>query len=133
MTQDSFSTVIPPFGGFTADAGASLGFAILSDLEMFFFMNAAQGDQRTNVLQAPRVTMFDGQLASINDTVSRPFVTSLIPVVADFAVAQQPVIVVLNEGTVLNVQATVSPDKRFVRLDAQPILLADRSRRHLHL
>ncbi|MEZ6133911.1 MAG: hypothetical protein R3C53_03265 [Pirellulaceae bacterium] len=120
LSQESFGNTVPAFGGFVADAGASLGFAILSDLEMFFFMNAAQGDQRTNVLQAPRVTMFDGQQASINDTVSRPFVTSLIPVVADFAVAQQPVIVVLNEGTVLNVQATVSPDKRFVRLTLNP-------------
>lgn len=108
-----------PFGG-VAGAGSSIGFAILSDLEMFFFMNAAQGDQRTNVLQAPRVTMFDGQFASINDTVSRPFVTSLIPVVADFAVAQQPVIVVLNEGTILNVQASVSQDKRSVRVTLNP-------------
>lgn len=120
LSQDSFASAVPAFGGFDAASGASLGFAILSDLEMFFFMNAAQGDQRTNVLQAPRVTMFDGQFASINDTVQRPFVTSLIPVVADFAVAQQPVIVVLNEGTVLNVQATVSPDKRFVRLTLNP-------------
>lgn len=120
LSQNSFASAIPAFGGFDDASGASLGFAILSDLEMFFFMNAAQGDQRTNVLQAPRVTMFDGQFASINDTISRPFVTSLIPVVADFAVAQQPVIVVLNEGTVLNVQATVSPDKRFVRLTLNP-------------
>ena len=121
FTQDSFASAIPPFGGvFNSDAGGSIGFAILSDLEMFFFMNAAQGDQRSNILQAPRVTMFDGQLATISDTVSRPFVTSLIPVVADFAVAQQPVIVVLNEGTTLNVQATCSPDKRFVRLTLNP-------------
>ncbi len=120
LAQDSFASAVPVFGGFNSEAGASLGFAILSDLEMFFFMNAAQGDQRTNVLQAPRVTMFDGQFASISDTISRPFVTSLIPVVADFAVAQQPVIVVLNEGTVLNVQATCSPDKRFVRLTLNP-------------
>jgi general secretion pathway protein D len=89
-------------------------------LELFFFMNAAQGDTRSNVLQAPRVTMFDGQTASINDTVQTPFVTSLIPVVGDFAVAQQPVIVILNEGTVLNVQAVVSPDKRFVRVTLNP-------------
>ncbi len=120
LSQDSFSSTVPPFGGFDPAVGASLGFAILSDLEMFFFMNAAQGDQRTSVLQAPRVTMFDGQFASITDNISRPFVTSLIPVVADFAVAQQPVIVVLAEGTVLNVQATVSPDKRFVRLTLNP-------------
>lgn len=120
FSQDSFSSATPPFGNFISAAGGSIGFAILSDLEMFFFMNAAQGDQRTNILQAPRVTMYDGQFAGITDNTSRPFVTGLIPVVGDFAVAQQPVIVVLNEGTTLNVQATVSPDKRFVRLTLNP-------------
>ncbi len=118
FTQDNF-TVAPPFGGSPSNA-ANFGFAILSDIEMFFFLTAAQGDQRTSVLQAPRVTMFDGQQASINDTVSRPFVVSLIPVVGDFAVGQQPVIVVINEGTTLNVQAVVSQDKRFVRLTLNP-------------
>jgi general secretion pathway protein D len=41
-------------------------------------------------------------------------------VVGDFAAAQQPVIVVLNEGTQLNVQAVVSSDRRFVRLTLVP-------------
>ena len=118
FTQDNFS-VTPPFGGPPTNA-ANFGFAILSDIEMFFFLTAAQGDTRTSVLQAPRVTMFDGQQASINDVVQRPFVVSLIPVVGDFAVGQQPVIVVINEGTTLNVQAVVSQDKRFVRLTLNP-------------
>jgi general secretion pathway protein D len=118
--QNNFAAAVPQFGGFQDGLGGSIGFAILSQLEMFFFLNAAQGDSRSNVLQAPRVTMFDGQFASINDTVSRPFVTSLIPVVGDFAVAQQPVIVVLNEGTILNVQSIISQDKRFVRLTLNP-------------
>jgi general secretion pathway protein D len=118
--QDSFTGAIPAFGGFNADQAGQFGFAILSDLEMFFFLSASQGDQRTSVLQAPRVTMFDGQQASISDTVSRPFVISLTPVVGDFAVGQQPVIVVINEGTVLNVQAVVSQDKKYVRLTLEP-------------
>ena len=46
--------------------------------------------------------------------------TSIIPVVGDFAAAQQPVIVVLSEGTQLNVQAVVSSDRRFVRLTLVP-------------
>lgn len=124
LSNNTFGGATPPFGAPDPGTGASLGFAILSDLEMFFFMNAAQGDQRTNVLQAPRVTMFDGQFATVTDTTSRPFVTGLIPVVGDFAVAQQPVIVVLNEGTVLNVQATVSADKRFVRMTINPTFSA---------
>jgi general secretion pathway protein D len=117
--QQTFSGAVAPFGGDTG-AISTIGFAILSDIEAFFFLQAAQGDNRSNIMQAPKVTLFDGQIASINDTVSRPFVTSIIPVVGDFAVAQQPVIVVLDEGTRLNVQGVVSDDKRFVRLTLVP-------------
>lgn len=118
--QNSFGLAVPQFGGFDPTAGASIGFAILSDIEAFFFINAAQGDRRTNVLQAPKVTLFNGQQATVSDTSQSPFVISVIPVVGDFAAAQQPVIVVLNEGTFMTVQATVSPDRRFVRLTVVP-------------
>ena len=40
--------------------------------------------------------------------------------VGDFAAAQQPVIVVLSEGTFMTVQAVVSNDRRFVRLTIVP-------------
>ena len=118
--QGSFGLATPQFGGFDAAAGASLGFAILSDIEAFFFINAAQGDRRSNVLQAPKVTLFNGQQAYVSDTSQSPFVISVIPVVGDFAAAQQPVIVVLNEGTFLTVQAVISNDRRFVRLTVVP-------------
>ena len=110
----------PPFAAETVVNASSIGFAILSDIEAFFFLQAAQADNRTNVMQAPKVTLFDGQLATISDQTQVPFVTSITPVVGDFAVAQQPVIVVLNEGTQLNVQGIVSNDKRFVRLTLVP-------------
>ena len=104
-----------PFG----DAGrrsATFGFAILSDIEAFFLIEAAQGDRRSNVLQAPKVTLFNGQQAFVVDASQRPFVISVIPVVGEFAAAQQPVIVVLHEGTMMTVQAVVSDDRRYVRL-----------------
>lgn len=121
FNQGSFGAAVPTFGNFVAGQGGQIGFAILSDIEAFFFLEAAQGDARSNIMQAPKVTLFDGQIANINDTTSRPFVTGIIPVVGDFAVAQQPVIVVLAEGTQLNVQAVVSEDKRFVRLTLVPM------------
>ncbi|TWU34389.1 type II secretion system protein GspD [Novipirellula artificiosorum] len=110
----------PPFSNADAGSFSTLGFAILSDIEAFFFLQAAQGDNRNNVMQAPKVTLFDGQIATIQDQTQRPFVTSITPVVGDFAVAQQPVIMVLNEGTQLSVQGVVSDDKRFVRLTLVP-------------
>jgi len=120
FTQNSYALAVPQFGGFDATAGASLGFAILSDIEAYFFINAAQGDKRSNVLQAPKVTLFNGQQAYVSDTSQSPFVISVIPVVGDFAAAQQPVIVVLSEGTFMTVQAVVSNDRRFVRLTVVP-------------
>ena len=87
FTQNSMGLAIPQFGGFDASAGASLGFAILSDIEAYFFINAAHGDKRTNVLQAPKVTLFNGQQATVSDSSQKPFVMGLVPVVGDFAAA----------------------------------------------
>jgi len=117
--QNSFG-VTPPFGGFDAGSAATFGFAVLSDIQAFFVIQAAQGDTRSNILQAPKVTLFNGQQASIADQTQVPFVTSVIPVVGDFAAALQPVIVVLSQGTSLTVQAVVSNDRRFVRLTVVP-------------
>lgn len=118
--QGGFGAVTPPFGGFDAGSAATFGFAVLSDIQAFFVIQAAQGDTRSNILQAPKVTLFNGQQASIADQTQVPFVTSVIPVVGDFAAALQPVIVVLSQGTSLTVQAVVSNDRRFVRLTVVP-------------
>jgi general secretion pathway protein D len=121
FTQDTFASAVPQFGGFDPTNAANFGFAILSDIEVFFLLQAIQGDTRTNVLQAPKVTLFNGQQAFVRDSTDRPFVTQIIPVVGDFAAAQQPVVTVLSEGTSLSVQAVVSSDRRFVRLTLVPM------------
>jgi type II secretory pathway component GspD/PulD (secretin) len=118
--QGSFALGVPDFGGFQPDAGIQVGMAILSDLEAFFFIQAAQGDERANVMFAPTVTLFNGQQAFVTSNVSRPFVTSLIPTVGFFAVGFTPQITVLQEGVSMSVQAVISADRRFVRLTVIP-------------
>jgi general secretion pathway protein D len=121
--QNSFgAATVPQLPGLPdpAASAANFGFAILSDIEAYFLIQAAQGNTRSNVMQAPKVTLFNGQQAFVSDTRQRPFVTAVIPVVGDFSAAQQPVITVLNEGTAVNVQAVVSNDRRFVRLTLVP-------------
>lgn len=120
FNQGSLQVSTPPFAGTQVASGATFGLAILSDIEAFFIIRAATGNERSNVLTAPKVTLFNGQAASVADVSQRPFVIGLIPVVGDFAVAHQPVITVLNEGTQLGVQAVVSSDRRFVRLTLVP-------------
>src|SRR4029077_12131923 len=103
--QGSFDIGIPQFGGFNPDAGMTIGMAILSDIEAFFFIRAAQGDRRSNLMFAPKVTLFNGQQGTVRDSVDRPFVTSLIPTVGFFAVGFTPQITTVSEGVNLQVQA----------------------------
>ncbi|MDO4558764.1 MAG: hypothetical protein Q4C47_07355, partial [Planctomycetia bacterium] len=121
FTQGSYNLAVPSYGGYDPSAGMQFGFAILSEIETHIFVNAATADSKSNVLQAPKVTLFNGQMATVYDQSSSPFVMSVVPVVGDFAAAQMPVIVVLSEGTFLTVQAVVSPDRRFVRLTVVPL------------
>lgn len=120
VSQGGYGGTTPAFGGYTGGDGLTMGLAFLSDIEAYLFIEAAQADSRSNIMQAPKVTLFNGQQAMVSDTQQSPFVISVTPVVGDFAAAQQPVIVVLSEGTFLTVQAVVSNDRRFVRLTVVP-------------
>src|SRR5690606_12389053 len=86
--QNNFGVTAPTIGGFDPAGAATFGFAILSDIEAYFLVQAAQGDRRSNVLNAPKVTLFNGQQAFVSDTSQTPFVISVIPVVGEFAAAQ---------------------------------------------
>ncbi len=119
--QGSFDLGAPDFGNFNPQAGIEVGFAILTDIEAFFFIRAAQVDERTNIMFAPKVTLFNGQSATVRSAVDRPFVTSLIPTVGFFSVGFTPQITVVSEGTTLQVSAVVSADRRFVRLTVSPV------------
>lgn len=122
LNQGSSALALPMYGNFNMsdNAGATMGFSILSDVEAYLYLEAAQSTERSNILQAPKVTLFNGQQALVQDVTDTPFVVSVIPVVGDFAAALQPVIVVLSEGSFMTVQAVASPDRRYVRLTVVP-------------
>jgi general secretion pathway protein D len=121
ISQNTYGLADPMYGGFNPDSGLRMGFALLSDIEAYFFINATQGDSRSNVLQAPKVMIFNGQMGSVVDSTQSPFVTSVVPVVGDFAIGYQPIIAVLNDGQVMTVRGTVSPNRQYVRLTLQPV------------
>ena len=122
----SFARAIPPFGGFPNtpgdNGGISLGIAFLSDIQVFMFMEAAQGDQRTNVMQAPKLTMFNGQTATLSVTNSQFFVTSVQAVQNGGQLVFVPQNQNFATGVQLTLQPTISADRRFVRVSLAPSL-----------
>jgi type II secretory pathway component GspD/PulD (secretin)/tetratricopeptide (TPR) repeat protein len=126
IAPSSFGMSIPPFGNYPgtlgADGGLTLGLAFLSDIQVFMLLEAAQGDVRTNTMQAPRVTVFNGQSAFISVNTFQFF---LIGVNINTA-ADQIFFTPLNQAVPLGVNLFVTPvvtaDRRFVRLSLAPTM-----------
>jgi type II secretory pathway component GspD/PulD (secretin) len=126
IKNSSFDFATPPFGGYPgtlgADGGFTLGLAFLSDIQVFMLLEAAQGDVRTNTMQAPRVTVFNGQSAFISVNTFQFF---LIGVNINTA-ADQIFFTPQNQAVPLGVNMFVTPvvtaDRRFVRLSLAPTM-----------
>ncbi|QDV53307.1 M56 family metallopeptidase [Gimesia fumaroli] len=69
------------------------------------FIQAAQSDSRSNIMFAPKVTLFNGQRATISDLVSRPFVIGLKKQEGE---QLQPRIKAIDEGRNLTLRTVVS-------------------------
>ncbi len=114
------------FAGFPGIAGQNggldVGLAFLSNIQVFLFMEAVQGDIRSNVLTAPKITLFNGQTASLSSNVTEPFVTSFRTDRDLFtgAIVFTPVTTPITTGLFLTVQAVVSADRRYVQLSLSP-------------
>src|SRR5262249_9579255 len=117
---------LPPFGGYPgtlgADGGLTLGLAFLSDIQVFMLLEAAQGDRRVNVMQAPKITVFNGQNAFINVTDAQFFLTQINVVPFRPQLGFQPQTAPVFFGLNLNVTRVLSADRRFVRLNLNPTL-----------
>ena len=120
----SFDYSLPPFGNFPgsigADGGISLGLAFLSDIQVFMFMEAAQGNRRLNVMQAPKITVFNGQTANIAIVDQIFFLISSTPTFFGNTLAFVPQNQPFPVGMSLVVNPVVSADRRFVRMNLQP-------------
>ena len=74
------ATLVAP-SQYQSGTGGTFGIAFLSDLEVYLFLTAAQGDTRSNVLQAPKVTTFNGATATIFSNTVQYYVAALTPIV----------------------------------------------------
>jgi type II secretory pathway component GspD/PulD (secretin) len=121
IRNSSFNFTTPQFGGYQPEAGLSLGLAFFSDLQVFMFLEAVQGDRRAHIMQAPKLTVFNGQQATIGGLMFRPTVTGLNPAaLGNGQIIMTPNITQIPFGLTMTVQPVVSPDRRFIRLNVSP-------------
>ncbi len=121
VRNSTFNFTTPQFGGYQPEAGLSLGLAFLSDIQVFMFLEAVQGDRRAHIMQAPRITLFNGQQGFINGQVQRPIFAGFVPITLPTgAIVMSAINTPFPFGMGMQVQPVVSPDRRFIRLNVQP-------------
>ncbi|MEM7456180.1 MAG: M56 family metallopeptidase [Planctomycetota bacterium] len=98
-------------------------YSVVSDEEMRGMFTRIQADARTNICQAPTVTMLNGQQAVVQDSVSRPFVIGLETIANEdeTAFANQPKIGLVEEGVVTRINPVIQADGS-IQLNGQIML-----------
>jgi hypothetical protein len=93
------------------------GPTFLDDKQLRNFLEAVQGDQRSNVMQAPKLTVANGQSATLDISDVRYYVTGVDTVRKN----GQTMLVPKNEpkktGLQMSVRPAVSADRRYVQLN----------------
>ncbi|MDP7636540.1 MAG: hypothetical protein QF577_03205 [Phycisphaerae bacterium] len=127
---------LPPFTNAMAtarggDIGATVGQAalgiagtFLDDIQVDFLLEATQAHESTRELNAPRITLFNGQRAYIIVSRNEAYVSGWESQIAEFAVSYTPEVSYVQSGAMLDVEATVSADRRYVTMTVRPQVTA---------
>jgi type II secretory pathway component GspD/PulD (secretin) len=90
--------------------------SFLDNIQVDFLLRATQADGRSTFLEAPRLTLSNGQRAYVAVVTQQAYISGLNAVVAEEVGQVEPQISTLNTGSVLDVEATVGADRRYVTL-----------------
>jgi uncharacterized membrane protein YgcG len=122
FVQNSFSAVnelaeLTTFG-MSAAANPALvtGLSYLDDIQVDLLIEATQADNRSVVLTAPRLTLFNGQRSWVAVTTSTAFVSGLQAVTGDASGAFVPQVSTLSEGFVMDIEAVADARRRYVTM-----------------
>jgi type II secretory pathway component GspD/PulD (secretin)/tetratricopeptide (TPR) repeat protein len=111
---------IPGQGSTQSGRSFEMGVSYLDDVEVNLLLNATQRSRKSISLTAPRVTFMNGQRAYVIVARQIAFISDLEPVpdAGGFDVTLS----VVNSGVILDVEGTISADRRYVTLTLRPSL-----------
>ena len=102
--------------------GSTLQFTYLDDIALSAILRAVEKSSQSNIIEAPSVTVYNGQRAHLTAITNTAYVKDFDPEVAQASVVAEPIIDVIQEGVILDVKPVVSSDRRFVTMELRPTI-----------
>ncbi len=115
------ATSVPGSIGTTATALTTAA-TYLDDFQVNLLLRATQAQQFSTIVTAPRLTLFNGQRAYVLVATEQAYVSNLTATVGTGTSSFQPTVSIVQSGVSLDVQATVSADRKYVTLTLRPQL-----------
>jgi general secretion pathway protein D len=102
--------------------GLTTAATYLDDFQVQLTLRAVEASVNSTLVDAPRITLFNGQRAYVLVSTQRAYVSNLTPIVSTGISSFAPTVSVVQSGVLLDVQATVSADRKYVTLTLRPQL-----------
>jgi len=123
--ENIFDQVLGEDGTIENNGGLSLQLAYVDDIELQTILRAVRKRQRSNIVTAPKLTVFNTQRANVSVITQKAFVQDFEVEVATNAVIADPVIGTVQEGVVLDVRPIISADRKYITLELQPTVAVE--------
>ncbi|HKX45813.1 MAG TPA: hypothetical protein VJP77_03870 [Planctomycetota bacterium] len=104
----------------TTIGGLTTQITILDDAELQMILRAVEKTQEIQLVNDQQLSIFNTQRAYVSVINERAYIQDFDVEVANFVSIADPVINVLVEGVVLEVQPTISQDRQSLRLELKP-------------
>jgi type II secretory pathway component GspD/PulD (secretin) len=108
--------------GTTTPTGLTTAATYLDDFQVQLTLRAVEASVNSTLVDAPRITLFNGQRAYVLISTQRAYVSNLTPIVSTGISSFAPTVSIVQSGVLLDVQATVSADRKYVTLTLRPQL-----------
>ena len=102
--------------------GATMTYSIVDDITAEAILRAVSKDERSKLLTAPKVTVYNTQRANVFIARQIAYVKDYDIEIATDAIIADPIPATLQDGITLDVRPTVSADRRYITIELRPTL-----------
>ncbi len=107
---------------FRSTGGLSMQMAYIDDVELQMILKAVRKRSRSNLLTAPRLTVFNTQRANVTIVKQYAYVQDYEVEIATKSTIADPTVGTVQDGVILDVRPIISADRKYITMEIQPTI-----------
>jgi tetratricopeptide (TPR) repeat protein len=118
--ENLFDVTLGTPGVLTNSGGTSMQFTYLDDTQIEAVLRAVEKSERTEVVVAPKLTVYDGERANVTVLNQISYIYDFDVEIAQAAQIGDPLIQTIRDGVVLDVRPIISASRKYITMELRP-------------